>query len=98
MDGPGEADHFADEIIEIADDARNDWMDKYNNDGEVIRVVDHEVVQRSRLRMDARRWLAGKLRPKKYGDKIEANHTLDASSAFLEMLRVVSGDAKVIEG
>ena len=30
------------------------------------------VVARSRLRIDARKWLASKLAPKKYGDKIDA--------------------------
>jgi len=30
------------------------------------------AVARSRLRIDARKWLASKLAPKKYGDKIDA--------------------------
>lgn len=30
--------------------------------------------QRDRLRVDARKWLAGKLAPKKYGDKLEVEH------------------------
>ena len=32
-----------------------------------------ENVQRSRLRVDARKWAAGKLRPKKYSDKVDLN-------------------------
>jgi hypothetical protein len=31
-----------------------------------------DMVDRSRLMMDARKWLASKLAPKKYGDKVEA--------------------------
>jgi len=57
-----QADTLADEILDIADDGSNDFMgddEKYNGD----------AVQRSRLRVDARKWLAGKLRPKVYGDK-----------------------------
>ncbi len=38
-------------------------------------VVDHEHIQRSRLRVDARKWIAAKLLPKRYGDKLQ--HTGD---------------------
>jgi len=65
------ADALSDEMIEIADDARNDWMDKVNADGEVYgQQVNSEHVQRSRLRIETRKWLASKLKPKKYGDKL----------------------------
>src|SRR3546814_4173198 len=62
-----QADTLADEILDIADDGSNDYVgedEKYNGD----------AVARSRLRVDARKWLAGKLAPKKYGEKID--HTL----------------------
>lgn len=39
------------------------------------RGVDPTSVARNRLRVDARKWLASKMAPKKYGDKIEAVHT-----------------------
>lgn len=44
-----------DECIDIADDASNDWMDR-NVGEDTIRVLDHEHVQRSRLRVDTRKW------------------------------------------
>lgn len=59
-----QADTLADEIIDIADDGSNDYMgedEKYNGD----------AVQRSKLRVDARKWVAAKLKPKKYGDKLD---------------------------
>lgn len=65
-----QADLMADEICDIADDGSNDWMDRQSKDGETIRVVDHEHIQRSRLRVDARKWVASKLKPKKYGDRV----------------------------
>ena len=40
-------------------------------DGSIEDVLDAEHVQRSRLRIDTRKWMAGKLAPKKYGEKIE---------------------------
>jgi len=66
-----QADSIFDEILDITDDASNDWMEKHNDKGENIGwQVNGEHIQRSRLRVDARKWMAGKLRPKVYGDKI----------------------------
>jgi hypothetical protein len=64
------ADTLFDEIIEIADDRAEDWCDGEKGG----RIIDYEVVNRSRLRVDARKWCAGKLAPKKYGDKVIAEH------------------------
>lgn len=66
-----QADFLAEEIIQIADDGRNDT---YTDDkGNVL--TDHDVIARSRLRVDARKWYASKLAPKKYGDRVENAHT-----------------------
>jgi transposase len=66
-----QAEHFADEILEIADGGSNDWIERKRQDGSIEIVLDHEHVQRSRLRVDARKWLLSKLMPKQYGDKVE---------------------------
>lgn len=63
-----QADLLADEILAISDDASRDYT--VTEDGRS--ALDAEHVQRSRLRVDSRKWLAGKLAPQKYGDKIEA--------------------------
>ena len=65
-----QADKIFEEIIEIADDGRNDWMLSNDEEGSPYRL-NGEHVQRSRLRVDARKWAASKLAPKKYGDRIE---------------------------
>lgn len=66
-----QADTIVDEILDIADDGRNDWMEKRNSDGENIGWQENgEAMRRSQLRIDARKWMAGKLRPKKYGEKL----------------------------
>lgn len=70
-----QADAIFDEILDIADDGSNDWIERKRDDGSTDTVLDHEHVQRSKLRIEARRWMAGKLRPKVYGDKIEHEHT-----------------------
>ncbi len=67
-----QADHLVDEILEISDDATNDWMVRNGKDGEdSTYVLNGEHVQRSRLRVDSRKWFASKVAPKKYGEKLE---------------------------
>ena len=62
-----QADALFDEALEIADDALGDW----STDKDGKKVLDHENIQRSRLRVDIRKWAAGKMAPKKYGDKLD---------------------------
>lgn len=64
-----QADTIFDEILDIADDATNDFMERKNGDGS--EAFNSEHVQRSKLRIDARKWMAGKLAPKKYGEKLD---------------------------
>lgn len=66
-----QADGLFDEILDIADDAQNDWSE--SDDGSVS--LNKENIQRSKLRIDARKWMAGKMRPKVYGDKIEVEQS-----------------------
>lgn len=67
--------HMADELLDIADDGSNDWMERRNADGSTHEVVNGEHIQRSRLRVDSRKWLLSKLVPKKYGDRVMNEHT-----------------------
>lgn len=69
-----QADVLAEEIIAIADDSSGDTY----TDDEGVKRVDHEHVQRARLRVDARKWYVAKLAPKVYGDATTLKHT-DAS-------------------
>jgi len=61
---------FGDQIIQIADDSSNDTIITENGV-----VENHEFVNRSKLRIDTRKWLMSKLAPKKYGDKIQTEHS-----------------------
>lgn len=61
---------MADEVLEISDDGQNDWMERQGDDGKSMYVLNGEHVQRSRLRVDTRKWLLSKALPKLYGDKI----------------------------
>lgn len=65
-----QADFLAEEILEISDAAEHDTV----NTPEGPRP-NTEWISRSRLRIDARKWYAGKLRPKVYGDRIQQDHS-----------------------
>ncbi len=70
-----QADTFADETKVIADDGRNDWMEKFARDGKSIGwEVNGEAVRRSELRFKQRTWYAGVVAPKKYGPRQEIRH------------------------
>src|ERR1700722_17426214 len=70
---------MADEIIEIADDGTNDWMQRQRQNGSIETVTNKDHLERSRQRIDARKWLLSKALPKKYGDKqtIDGKFTVD---------------------
>jgi len=71
-----QADYMGEEMLDIADDGTNDYMERHGKDGENLGwQLNGEHVQRSRLRIEARKWLMGKLRPKKYGDRVEQVHS-----------------------
>jgi hypothetical protein len=69
---------MADEIVAIADDASNDWTERQGRDGKERLALNSEHVQRSRLRVDARKWLLAKALPKLYGEKSDDEPEKDA--------------------
>lgn len=78
-----QADAIFDEILDIADNAANDWMER-NGEDDVGYRVNGEHIQRSRLRIDARRWMAGKLKPKVYGDKLDLTNSDNSMSSMTD--------------
>lgn len=63
------ADALVEEIMDIADDWSNDWMES-NDPNNPWYKFNNEHYQRSRVRIDVRKWVASKMKPKKYGDKL----------------------------
>lgn len=62
---------MAEDILDIADDGTNDYMMRERPDGTEYELVNSEHIQRSRLRVDTRKWLMAKMKPKKYGEKLD---------------------------
>lgn len=62
---------MAEEILDISDDSSLDLA--FTEEGKAF--VDKEHINRSRLRVDTRKWILSKLKPKKYGEKIGVEHS-----------------------
>jgi len=70
-----QAEHWADEILDIADDSARDTVTKTTPQGREYEAVDNEAIQRSRLMVDTRKFLMAKLAPRIYGDKLQHEHS-----------------------
>lgn len=68
-----QAEAMAEDILDIADDGTNDYVKKTRPDGSTYEAFDAEHVQRSKLRVDSRKWLMAKMAPKKYGERLDMN-------------------------
>lgn len=83
-------DAIAEDTIEIADDARNDWMERLDKeDVPVGYQLNGDHVQRSKLRIETRLKLLAKWSPKKYGERTQHEHSGKLS---LEGLIAASND------
>lgn len=60
-----QADLLAEEIISISEHTKEDHTP----------FTGGNVVRRDQLRIDARKWVAAKLKPRKYGDKLDVEHS-----------------------
>lgn len=64
------ADAIFEECLDISD---RQGADVVTVDG--VDVIDHNVIARNKLMIDTRRWMLGKMQPKKYGDKLDVGVT-----------------------
>lgn len=62
------ADAMFDELIDIADKQGEDVTgeDEFGNP-----IINHNIIARNRLQVEARKWALSKMMPKKYGDKLD---------------------------
>jgi hypothetical protein len=79
---------WAEEIIEISDDGS---QDTYIDPATGQERTNHEIVARSRLRTDNRKWMLSKVLPKVYGDKLDVNHGVQPENPLASMLQRIAG-------
>lgn len=84
-----QADFWAEQIIEISDDGENDSYK--DNDGN--ERINQDVIARSRLRVDTRKWLMARMAPKKYGDKIDVEQrtTHEVGASVSDLMKAIDG-------
>lgn len=79
---------YVDEIIDIADNGSNDWMENNDENNPGWRY-NGEHVQRSRLRVDSRKWIASKMLPK-FSDKYDNSKEQDSQAQPVKVEIVVN--------
>jgi hypothetical protein len=77
-----QADLLVEEITDISDDATNDYIIDENGNEK----LNSEHVQRSRLRVDTRKWIACKLLPKVYGEKNKEKDDESSTQSLMQKL------------
>ena len=70
------AEGLFEECLEIANTTIKGETTKVFEDGTTI-VTKGDMYQHRRLMIDTRKWMVGKLEPKKYGDKVQQEHSGD---------------------
>ncbi len=65
------AEVLAEEMLDIADDTSQDVITDLNG----VEKPNYEFINRSKLRVDTRKWHVARLDPRKYGDKTEHHLT-----------------------
>lgn len=71
--------------------AREVQQDTYYD--EIVHIAETEPdVAKARLMIDARRWHAAKLAPKKYGEKLDVNTTIGLSDPLQSLLETVANN------
>lgn len=91
-----QADYLVEEMLDIADDGSNDLM-TITKGREDYEVENKEVTNRSKLRVETRKWIASKLKPKKYGDKLDIDHSGNMGIIWQET-KNYGADGKTNEG
>lgn len=87
-----QADQEFEEMKEIAADGRNDWMEVNDPDNPGYRL-NGEHVQRSKLRVDVLKFRVVKLSPKKYGERVELEHSGEVkTSGEMDMSKLSTDD------
>ena len=74
------AEGIFEDILEIADNSSNDTI--YTDKGE---IPNSEWIARSRLKVDARKWMLGKMNPKKYGERIQQEHSGEITQTIISL-------------
>lgn len=70
-----QADTIFDQMLELADTCLVGEKVEKDADGKVVKVTSGDMIERSRLGIETRKWVLGKMAPKKYSDRHQVEHS-----------------------
>jgi transposase-like protein len=82
---------MAEELLEIIDDGRNDWMERRAQQGDPAAAEYRETARRSRLRFDGRRWILARELPDIYGNRTAPAAKAEEYNPWADYLKLVDG-------
>jgi len=82
------------QMLEIADDGRNDWTERRARDGRVHTVLNRENIQRSKLRWEARRWQLSSALPKKRSQDAAPQPEDEETQAWAAYMKLVNNKSR----
>jgi transposase-like protein len=85
---------MVDELITIGNDSRRDRVMCRTEGGETVLVVDHENINRDRLRSDNLKWVLTRALPRIYGDRLQISAKHDAGDGWAELLKTLDGKTR----
>lgn len=87
-----QADLLVDEMIELADTPKIGTKTKRSSDGKLEKTTG-DMIEHRRLQIETRKWVAAKMRPKKYGEKldVEQKTTVEAGDSVMALMRAIDG-------
>lgn len=84
-------DAMFEDMQEIADEARLDYVETRDKAGNPKLILNTENISRSKLRIETRQWMLARMAPKKYGDKMQVESKVDITNHYNE------DDMKILE-
>lgn len=87
-----QADLYVDEMVSIADTPQIGKKTKRTSDGKTEETT-FDMTEHRRLQIETRKWVAARMRPKKYGDKldVEQKTTVEAGDSVLALMQAIDG-------
>lgn len=85
------ADHIFEEMLQIADTPKIGTIETAKEWGTEVQTKD--MVDHRKLQIETRKWMLGKMAPKRFGDRLDLTHANpDGSALTVKILRL--GDAE----
>ncbi|MGE7367895.1 terminase small subunit protein [Neorhizobium sp. NPDC001467] len=87
-----QADLLVDEMVAIADTPKIGKKTKRTSDGKLEETT-FDMTEHRRLQIETRKWVAARMRPKKYGDKLDVDQktTVEAGDSVMALMQAIDG-------